>query len=114
MFDIKNFSSSSRIVLLSVGGRDTDLNVTYEILQHGSCLSLKDTENSNRIFVGGNQKTMSLAIRLKKQYGNFDHYYVTISDLHFRKSLMHATFTQYEHLEIKQLAKLCGYNTENE
>ena len=53
-------------------------------------------------------------MRLKKQYGNFDHYYVTIPDLHFRKSLMHAIVRQYEHLGIKHLAKLCGYNTENQ
>ena len=86
MFDVKNFSNSRRIILPSVGGRDTDPNVTHEILQYGSRLFLKDTENSDRVFVGGDQKTMSLAMRLKKQYSNFDHYYVTISDLHFRKS----------------------------
>ena len=34
LFDVKNFSNSSRIILPSVGGRDTDLNVTYEILQY--------------------------------------------------------------------------------
>ena len=53
-------------------------------------------------------------MRLKKQYGNFDHYYVTIPDLHFQKSLMHAIVTQYEHLGIKHLAKLYGYNTDNQ
>ena len=53
-------------------------------------------------------------MRLKKQYGNFDHYYVTIPDLHFRKSLMHAIVWQYEHLRIKHLAKLCGYNKDNQ
>ena len=53
-------------------------------------------------------------MRLKKQYGNFDHYYVTIPDLHFRKSLMHTIFRQYEHLGTKHLAKLCGFNTENQ
>ena len=31
MFDVKNFSNSRRM-LPSVGGRDTDPNVTYEIL----------------------------------------------------------------------------------
>ena len=45
-------------------------------------------------------------MHLKKQCGNFDHYYVTIPDLHFRR--------QYEHLGIKHLAKLCGYSTENQ
>ena len=53
-------------------------------------------------------------MRLKKQYGNFDHYYVTIPDLHLRKSLMHAVVRQYEHLRIKHLAKLCVYNTDNQ
>ena len=98
LFDVKNFSNSGRIILPSVGGRDTDPNVTYEILQYGSRLFLKDTENSDRVFVTGDQKTMGLAMRLKKQYGNFDHYCVTIPDLHFRKSLMHAIVRQYEHL----------------
>ena len=69
-------------MLPSVGDRDTDPNVTYKILQYGSRLFLKDTENPNRVFVGGDQKTMSLATRLKKQYGNFHHYYVTILDFH--------------------------------
>ena len=53
-------------------------------------------------------------MRLKKQYGNFDHYYVTIPDLHFRKSLMYAVVRQYELLGIKHLAKLYGYITENQ
>ena len=33
LFDVKNFSNSSRIILPSVGGRDTDPNVTYETAQ---------------------------------------------------------------------------------
>ena len=84
MSDVKNFSNSSRIILLSVGGRDTNPSVTYEILQYGSQLFLKDTENSDRVFViGGDQKTMCLTMYLKKQYNNFDHYYVARPDLHF-------------------------------
>ena len=51
MLDVKNFSNSSRIILPSVGGRDTDPNVTYEILQYGSRLFLKDTENSDRVLL---------------------------------------------------------------
>ena len=81
-------------MLPSIGDRDTDPNVTYEILQYGSRLFLKDTENPNRVFVGGDQKTISLAMRLKKQYGNFHHYYVTILDFHIRKSLVHTIFRQ--------------------
>ena len=106
LFDVKNFSKSSRIILPSLGGRDTDPNVAYEILQYGSRLFLRDTESSDRVFVGGDQKTMSLAMRLKKQYGNFDHYYVTIPDLHFRKSLMHAIVWQYEQFENKAFGKI--------
>ena len=52
-------------------------------------------------------------MHLEKQYGNFDHYDVTILDLHIRKFLMHAIFRQYEHLGTKHLAKLCGFNIEN-
>ena len=47
LFDAKNFSNSSHIILPSVGGRDTDPNASYEVLQYGSRLFLKDTENSD-------------------------------------------------------------------
>ena len=53
---------------------------------------------------------MSLAIRLKKQYEHFNQHYITIPDLHFQKSLMHAILSQYELLGIKHLANLCSYN----
>ena len=114
LFDVKNFSNSSLIILLSVGGRGTDPNFTYKFLQYGSWLFLKDTENSDRVFVSGDQKIMSLTMHLKKQYDNFDHYYVAIPDLHFRKSVMHTIVRQYEHLGIKHLAKFCGYDTDNQ
>ena len=67
LFDIKSFSNSIRIILPSVGGRDTDPNATYEILQYNSRLFSKDTESSKGVFAGDDQKTMSLAMRLKKQ-----------------------------------------------
>ena len=57
---------------------------------------------------------MSLAIGLKKQYENFNQYYITISDLHFRKSLTHATLSHYELLGVKYLANLCGYNSDTQ
>ena len=51
---------------------------------------------------------MSLAIRLKKQYEHFNQYCITILDLHYRKSLMHAILLLYELLGVKHLANLCG------
>ena len=107
LFDIKIFSNSSCIILPSVGGRDSDPNTTYEILQCSSWLFLKDPENSYQVFVGGNQKTMP-------RNASNNHYCVTIPDLNFRKSLMYAIVREYEHLKTKHLAKFCGYNTENQ
>ena len=57
---------------------------------------------------------MGIAMRLKKQYDNFIQIYVTIPDLHFRKSLMHAILKQYQFLGLKHLAKLCGHTTDNQ
>ena len=97
LYDINNDNkNSTRIILPSIGGKDTDPHVTYEILQYGL-----------NLFLRGRQ---SLAIRLKKQYEHFNQYYITIPDLHFRKSLMHAILSQYELLGVKHLANLCGYN----
>ena len=39
---------------------------------------------------------------------------MTIPDLHFRKSLMHAILKQYEFLGLKHLAKSCGHTTNNQ
>ena len=114
LYDVKHSQSSSRIILPSVGGKDTDPNLAYEILQYGLHLFLNQKETSERIFVGGDQKTMGIAMRLKKQYDNFNQIYVTVPDLHFRKSLMHAIFKQYEFLGLKHLAKLCGHTTDNQ
>ena len=52
-------------------------------------------ETSGKIFIGGDRKTMGIAMRLKKQYDHFNQIYVTIPDLHFRKYLMHAILKQY-------------------
>ena len=69
LYDINNDNkNSTRIILPSIGGKDTDPHVTYEILQYGLDLFLRGRQNSHRVFIGGDQKTMSLAIRLKKQY----------------------------------------------
>ena len=114
LYDVKHSQSRSRIILPSVGGKDTDPNLAYEILQYGLNLFLNQKETSGRIFIGGDQKTMGIAMRLKKQYDNFNQIYVTIPDLHFRKSLMHAILKQYEFLGLKHLAKLCGHTTDNQ
>ena len=104
LYDINNDNkNNTRIILPSIGGKDTDPQVTYEFLQYGLNLFLRGTQNSHRVFIGGDQKTMRLAIRLKKQYEHFSQYYITIPDLHFRKS-------QYELLGVKHLVNLCGYN----
>jgi len=58
---------------------------------------------------------MGLAMRLKKQYINqYKNIYVTIPDLHFRKSLMHAIFVRYEIFGLQHIAKLIGYSHESQ
>ena len=67
LYDINNNNKNSTgIILPSIGGKDTDPHVTYEILQYGLNLFLRGNQNSERASIGGDQKTMSLAIRLKK------------------------------------------------
>ena len=58
------------MILPSVGGKDTDPNLTYETLQYGQNLFLQRQNISERIFVGGDQKAMSITLRLRKQYTN--------------------------------------------
>ena len=111
LYDINNNNkNSTRIILPSIGGKDTDPHVTCEILQYGLNWFLRGNQNSERGSIGEDQKTMSLAIRLKEQYEHFNQYYITIPDLHFPKSMMHAILSQYELLGLKHLANLCGYN----
>ena len=40
LYDVKHFQSGSRIILPAVGGKDTDPNLSYEILQYGLHLFL--------------------------------------------------------------------------
>ena len=111
LYDINNDNkNNTRVILPSVGGKDIDPHVTYEILHYDLNLFLRGRQNSHRVFIGGDQKTMSLAIQLKKQYEHFNQYYITIPDLHFRKSLMNVILSQYELLGVEHLASLCGYN----
>ena len=49
LYDINNDSkNSSRIILLSIGGKDADPHATYEILQYGLNLFLRGRQNSHR------------------------------------------------------------------
>ena len=84
LYGVKHSQSGSRIILPPVGGKDTDPNLVYEILQYGVNLFLNKKETSERIFVVGDQKTMGITMRLKKQYNNFNQIYVAAPDLHFR------------------------------
>ena len=56
LYDVKHSQSGSRIILPSVGGKGTDPNLAYEILQYGLHLFLNQKETSERIFVGGDKK----------------------------------------------------------
>ena len=57
LYDINNDSKiSTRIILPSTGGKDTDPYVTYEILQYGLNLFLRGRLNSHRVFIGGIKK----------------------------------------------------------
>ena len=78
------------------------------------CLFLNQKETSERNFVGGDQKTMDIVMRLIKQYDNFNQIYVTVPELNFQKSLMHTILKQYEFSGLKHLAKLCGHTTDNQ
>ena len=62
LYDIHNSKNSTRIIL-PYAGKDTDPHLCYEILQYG--LELFGSHNCSPIFIGGDQKTMSLAFRLK-------------------------------------------------
>ena len=75
LYNVKHSQTGSRIILPSVGGKDIDPNLAYEILQYGINLFLNQKETCERIFIGGDQKTMGVAMRLKKPYENFNQIY---------------------------------------
>ena len=67
------------------------------------------------MFIGGDKKTMGLALRLKRRHPDtYRNIYVRIPDLHFRKSFMHAVLVRYESLGLKHLARLYGFENENQ
>ena len=76
---VKHYQSGSRIILPSVEGKDNNPNLAYEILQYGFNSFLNQRETSETIFAGDDQKTMDIALGLKKQYDNFNQIYVTIT-----------------------------------
>ena len=66
LYDVKHSQSGNRITLPSVGGKDTDPNLANEILQYLLNLFLNQKETSEKIFIGGDQKTMRITMCLKK------------------------------------------------
>ena len=62
--DVKQYQSCRRVLLPSVGSKDTDLNLAFEILSQEQVKKLV-------------KKTMGIAMRLKKQYENFNQIYAT-------------------------------------
>ena len=76
---VKHYQNGSRIILPSVEGKDNNPNFAYEILQYGFNSFLNQRETSETTFVGDDQKTMDIALGLKKQYDNFNQIYVTIT-----------------------------------
>ena len=86
LYDINNDNkNSTRIILPSIGGKDTDTHATYKILQYGLNLFLRVRQNSHRVFIEGDQKTTSLVIQPKIQNEHFNQYYIHYSRLAFSK-----------------------------
>ena len=66
LYNVKNSQSGNRIILPSVGGKDTDPNLANEILQYLLNLFLNQKETFENIFIGGDKKTMGITMCLKK------------------------------------------------
>ena len=62
--DVKQYQSGSRVLLPSVRSKDTDPNLAFQILSQEQVKNLV-------------KKTMGIAMRLKKQYENFNQIYAT-------------------------------------
>ena len=101
-----------RITLKAACGKDTDWNVAKEIIREATELCNREKDPNFRLFVGGDQKTMGLVLKMKMQWPEeFRHVYVGIPDLHLRKSMTRATFKRYGPLGLRHLAFLAGYKT---
>ena len=107
--------NSKRIILPAISGKDTDPRAATEILNEGLEKFLDCCNEDDGMFIGGDQKTMRLAMRLKRQHPDtYRNIYVTLTDLHFRKSFMHAVLVRYEELGLKHLARLCGFENQKQ
>ena len=89
--------NSKRIILPSIGRKDTDPRIAIEILNEGLEKFLDCSKKEDRMLTRGDQKIMGLALRLKREHPDtYRNIYITIHDLHFRKSFMHAVLVRYE------------------
>ena len=101
-----------KITLTSIAGTHTDAGLAKAILNDVKKLCLEESEDNDRMFVGGDQKTMEIVLNLKSQWGNeLKYFYVVSPDMHYRKSMLHAILTKYSVLGVQHLAKLSGYVT---
>ena len=101
-----------RLTLKALVGKDTDWSITREIIREATELCNPSEDPDFRLFVGGDQKTMGLVLRMKKQWPEeFKHVYVSTPDLHLRKCMLHAVLKRYGQLGLAHLAFLAGYKT---
>ena len=102
-------------MLRANGGKDTDPRAATEILSEVLEKFLNYCHEDDGMFIGGDQKTISLAMRLKSQHPDTcSNIYATIRDLHFRESFMHAVWVRYEEVGLKHLGRLCGFENEKQ
>ena len=101
-----------KIILTAIAGTDTDAGLAKAILNEAKKLCLEDKDQDERMFVGGDQKTIGVILTLMRQWAKeLKPFYVILPDLHYRKSMLHATLIKYSSLGVEHLAKLSGYLT---
>ena len=111
MEEDKDFNVS-RITPRLIAGKDTDWLVSREIIHEVTKVCNHGDDPGFRLFVGGDQKTMGVLLRLKKHWSKeFKHVYVGIPDLHLRKCMLHAVFKRYGILGLQHLATCTGFQT---
>ena len=107
---IKEQEEGIRLTLKAIAGKDTDWGITRQIIREATNLCNSTEDPKFRLFVGGDQKTMGLVLRLKKQYPDeFKHVHVSTPDLHLRKSMLHVVLKRYGPLGLAHLAFLATY-----
>lgn len=83
-----------RLTLPCVVGGDTDSDVAKEILSEA--ITLTNLDSNDRIFVGGDQRTMNVIMRIKEEDPDkWKQIYVSIPDLHLRKCMLHSILSRY-------------------